>query len=276
MKETKHQANLNLYPICVQHDSIVLLFQRDKSVSTSINLLSKSSISWFLAILLLSLYILMFQLCTFHQFAFSLSICAYSYYVSNCWWHEFSLPNFDLLGLILPFKLNQISPWFYVSGVFLGFLWSISIFPFYFNIFTLSTYCNEMPPLLILSLWTWQRNRWAVTSRIICVLPLLVALVLQTIANHFRWFVDIILTLNAALMAHLTCVLQNSQVTESCKTETNNIFKWDSKKHQPVKTDKPVKSIEFLPTFNTIILKVTTQYLITIAGYLLVGKARSN
>lgn len=29
--ETKHQANLNLHPIRVQHHSIVLLFQRDKS-----------------------------------------------------------------------------------------------------------------------------------------------------------------------------------------------------------------------------------------------------
>lgn len=194
------------------------------------NLLLKSSVSWFLAILLLPLSILMFQLCPFHQFAFPLNLCAYSYDVSNCWWHEFLLPNFDLLGLILPFKLNQISLWFYVSGLFI-FLWSISIFLFYFfNIFTPSTSSKEMPPLLILSLWTWQRNRWAVTSRIICVLLLLVAVVLQTIANHFRWFVDIILTLHAALMAHLTCVLRNSQITEFCKTETNNIFKCDLKK----------------------------------------------
>lgn len=48
------------------------------------------------------------------------------------------------------------------------------------------------------------------------------------------------------------------------------------KKTQTLKTDKPVKSIEPLPTFNIIILKVTTQYFFTVSWYLLVGKARGN
>lgn len=49
-----------------------------------------------------------------------------------------------------------------------------------------STYSNEMASLLIVSLWTWQRNWWAVTSRSICILPLWVAVILQTIANHLK------------------------------------------------------------------------------------------
>lgn len=48
------------------------------------------------------------------------------------------------------------------------------------------------------------------------------------------------------------------------------------KKIRAVKTDKPVKSIEALPIFDIIILKVTTQCLFKISWYLLVGKARSN